>query len=229
MSNLIKMVYAGSPAPTQLVTQLGNTYAPDATGAIYVLPNDVISALASGWAFFNSNFRFFTATAPAAASAVVTVASVALSNGALTIAAQPDVLRPLQFVVTPGASAITGGTLTLVYFANDGTTTTDVLPLAAAASTPATLNTSKGVLLLSSATVAGLVGGTSPTIKGGTTAAISVPVDAGFSAFTVLRENVDSTNETVGTVAAASASITTTTAPNGTHSFSLGYLYTVPG
>lgn len=222
----VKMVYASGLTPTGFTSQLGTSYTPDVNGAINVSNNDVPSALAAGWGIASTRLSYFSVTTPAAANAVGIVASAALSNGALTIAAQTDVLRPLQVRVDPGTSAITGGSVTLSYVANDGSTVVDILPLAAAASTPVTLNTTKGCLLLNSATVAGLVGGTSPKIQVGTTAALAVPLAQGFSGFSVLRENDDGSNVTIGSVVASAGTITPTAAPNGTHSYSFGYVST---
>jgi hypothetical protein len=60
------------------------------------------------------------------------VASVALANGALAIANQPDTARQVDARVDPGAAAITAGTLTVTYAANDGTAAqVDVLSLVA--------------------------------------------------------------------------------------------------
>lgn len=227
MSTIVKMLFVGPGTPTAFVAQLGTSYTPDSTGAIYVAPNDVLSALAAGWVFWNSEFRNAGVTTPAAANAVLVVASVALSNGALTVAAQPDVLRPLAVRIDPGSSAITAGVATLVYYGNDGVLTTDVLSLVAAASTPVTLTTSKGILILNSGTVSGLVGGTSPKIQVGTNATLALPVTPGFGNFTVLRENTDGANGTIGTVTASGGLVAPTTAPNGTHSYSWGYTYSI--
>jgi hypothetical protein len=199
-------------------------------GTVTILSSDIVPALQLGMTFVNQISGWFeTAHAPAAASATVTVANVAAANGALTIAAQPDYPRPLKVTFAPGAAAVTAGACTLVYTANDGTTVTDVLSLVTGSGVSVTPLSTKSVAHLTSATVAALVGGSSPTIEIGTIAAIGVPVAPGFQDFAVYKENVDGADETVGTVNAVGAYITPTTAPNGSHLFGFGYTYNAVG
>lgn len=226
----VKLVWGGSgTGPGGYQAQLGASYTADVNGFIYVAPNDIVSAINAGWAFaVNEGLKIYAPSpVPAAANAVATVASVALTNGTLTIAAQPEVPRPLAIRIDPGAAAITAGSLVMTYAANDGTPAqVDTISLVAAVSTPFTTAPSKGVLNLSSAVVSGLVGGSSPKIQIGTTAAISLPTIAGAAGLTVLNEKADGTLETVGAVVASTGQITPTTAPNGTHTYSFGYTYT---
>jgi hypothetical protein len=196
------------------------TYAVPTNGLITVDSRDVITLLRTGATYINAMTRSATISpAPRAGSAGRIVASVALSNGTLSIANQPDVSRQVATRVDPGTTAITAGTLTNIYVANDGTTTTDAVSLAAAASTPVTVSSSKGVVKMTSAIVTGLVGGASPLIQVNDTNSLSVMVDPGFTNFSVLKESVDGADETIGTVATAAASITPTTAPNATHTY----------
>lgn len=203
---------------------------PASDGTVTILSSDIFPALALGMTFINLTTSWFeTGHAPAAASATVTVANVAVANGALTIAAQPDYPRPLRAVMAPGAAAVTAGTLTMTYTANDGTVVTDVFSLITPLSTTVTVTTSKAVAHLTSATVAAFAGGSSPTIQIGTIAAIGVPLNAGFQDFAVFKENVDGADEAVGTVNAAGGYITPTTAPNASHLYGFGYTYTSVG
>lgn len=210
---------------TQIYGLSGTLYTPDANGILNVQPGDISSIINSGEAFpaVARNHLHNITTAPAAASAALVLASGALSNGTKAVAAQPDTPRQLQYVVAPGSAAITGGTLTVAYWGNDGIEHTEVFSLQTAASTNLTIKSTFGCSLLVSQVVAGLAGGSSPGLEGGTNATLALPIDAGESAVSVYRENVDGTSETVGTVGALTGLITTTTAPNGTHTFSFGY------
>lgn len=198
-------------------------------GTITVDTRDVPSLLALGMTYVTTPAEVYSpAKAPAAASAAAMVASVALSNGALTIAASPDVPRPVAVVLGNGTAPITAGTVTLGYTANDGSLTTDVFSAALLASAGATLFTSKGVVKISTGFVSGLVGGTSPFIFAGTTAALTVPVAQGATGVSFFSETVDGAAETIGTSTTTLGGITPTTAPNGTHTYSFGYNYTAP-
>lgn len=215
-----------SPAGvTNYTGQSGTAYTADSYGRFTINAGDIKAALDAGFIYAPSPVKYYYAASPLAASATRIVSSVAATNGTLTIAAQPDCPRPIQFVFAPGTTAVTAGTLTLVYVATNGQTVTDVLSLVTPLSTSATLASTQGVASLTSATIAGLTGGTSPGIEGGVTASIALPGDPLAQDFVVFKEIVDGLNETVGTVVAASGFIAPTTAPNGTHSYSFGYTY----
>ena len=167
---------------------------------------------------------------PAAASVGGIVNSVALANGALTIAANPDAMRQVFMRVDPGTTAITAGVCTVTYAANDGTLAqVDVLSLATALSTILSTNLSKGVLTVASAAVTGLVGGTSPKIQLGTNAALAVPLPPGSVDVTILKEITDGTDNssTLGTLNNAGI-WTPHTVPNGTHTFGVNYSTLAP-
>jgi hypothetical protein len=214
-------------------------------GTVSVNPADVKDLMALGYQFALTTHDWYTTPcAPAAASAAVTVASAALSNGSLTIAAQPDVPRQLQAIVNPGTTAISAGNLALSYTANDGAPQVDNFSLvmvagAAAGTIKATFQTSKGVEHLASAVVSGVVGGTTPAIQIGTNALLALPVSPRFQDFAVTKETAiavaatsglsTGTDETVGTVTASGGLIAPTTAPDGTHALSFGYNYVSPG
>lgn len=223
------------------------TYFVASDGTVTVNAADVASLVSLGFEFAVTDHRIYAFPgAPVASSATTTVSSTSLTVGSLTIANQPDVPRQLQAVVFPGTSSITSGTLTYVYTANDGTTQTDVFPLTGmasqtAGSAGATLATTKGVERLTSATVAGLTGGTSPGVQVGTNNYLGVPVPPRFVDFAVTSEKkaspaVSSTGLSVPSddavptlVIAAGALVTPTTVPDGTHQLSIGYNVTYPG
>lgn len=208
--------------------EFGN-YLPGSDGLYTIDTRDFVSLQKAGVvAITKRTAKASFAIAPAAASATVTVANVAVTNVALTIAAQPDVCRPLQFIMAPGAAAVTAGTLTLVYVGNDGLTHTEVSSLVTPLSTSVTINTVKSVARLTSATVANFAGGSSPTIEGGTTAYLGLPADPGFTDFAVESENDGSGAAAVGTVNATQGAISPTGAPNATRTYEFTYSFNSP-
>lgn len=190
-------------------------------------PFDITALLDAGASYANTEMRQVAVTTPAAASAALIVHSVTASAGALTIAAQPDVMRQAFVRIDPGTSAITAGVVTVVYVANDGTTQTDVISLVTAASTVLSTNFSKGVLSVSSATIAtNFVGGATPKIQIGTNANLAVPVNQNASNFSLVYEQ-DDTTVTLGS-GAGYGIVTPVNAPNATHSYSFGYTFVAP-
>ena len=220
----VKLSSAGSSLGGVIQGNYG-IYTIGSDGTVLVDARDAPPLLAQGLNYVNVfNSTYTLPKAPAAASAGAVVSSVALSNGTLSIAASPDVMRPVIVEVFNGTGPITAGTLAVTYVANDGTTQNDNISLVCGASTSATTALSKGVLTVSSATVSGLVGGTSPGIRLSTIAAVSLPVGPNAVDFAVTREYDAGATVAVGTVYAASlASITPTTAPNGTVTYSFVY------
>lgn len=204
------------------------------TGAFTgIQAGDVLGLLNSGVRFSAPRVEWVGPFVPLAASGTRTVANVAATNTTLTIAAQPDVPRPIIAVLAPGTLAITAGTLTMTYTAASGAAVTDTFSLVTPLSTSLTLTSSQGVAHLTSAVIAGITGGSSPTIQLGTTAAISLPISNVFAGLTVFKENVDNADEAVGTVTTTGSagannlavSVAPTTAPNGTHSYTFGVSY----
>lgn len=194
---------------------------------------DLAYALGQGYVPVYHDTRWYE-TSPvlaAAASAGGVVNSVALANGALTlVSAVPDVMRQVFMRVDPGTTAITAGVCTVTYAANDGTPAqVDVLSLVTALSTILSTNLSKGALTIASAVVSGLVGGTSPHIQLGTTAALAVPVPPGSVDLAILKEITDAadTSANLGTLSAAGI-WTPHTAPNLTHTFGINYSTLAP-
>lgn len=206
------------------------TYQAASDGTWTVDTRDAPPLLTQGFAYVNHLSKAFTLPlAPAAATVATIVASGALSNGSVSIAANPDTMRQVTFEVGTGTTAITGGTATVTYIGNDGQSGSDVFPLNCTASTSVTQYLSRGVQTISAVTIAGLVGGTSPWRRMSTTTAVSVPVDPGAVDFTVTREYDAGATIAVGALVAASlGTITPTTAPNATVTYSFDYNFVAP-
>jgi hypothetical protein len=206
------------------------TYQAGTDGTCIVDARDVPAMLALGATYVNVvSANYATPIPPTAATVGAIVASGALSNGTVSVTSQPNELRPVTVEVGTGTVAISAGTATVVYTGNDGVVTTDSFSLACAASTSVTQTTSKGVDTISSITVAGVSGGLSPWFRMSTTAAISLPVAPGAVDVAVQREYDGGATIAVGTLTSSLASITPTTAPNGTLEYSFMYSYTAPG
>lgn len=234
---------AGSGGSIQ--TAFSGTVFVQSDGTVTVDARDVANLVQLGYEFaITRHAVYVTPCMPIAAAAAVTVASATISNGTLSIAAQPDVPRQLQTIINPGTTAITAGNLALTYTANDGTTQVDNSSLimaagAAAGTITATFTTSKGVEHLTSAIVTGLVGGTTPGIQVGVNAVIALPLDPRFVDLVVTKETKmaitatsgvsTGTDEAVGSVIASGGLITTTSAPNAALYFALHYTWVMPG
>lgn len=232
MANTVKVQ---APAGTGVVTgtKTNQNYVPDATGQFLADPLDIQGLVSAGFTLCNNRVDFYTCT-PLPANAGAQFASAALTNGTKAIVAQPDFPRQLEAVITPGVAAITAGILALTYVANDGSTVTDNLSLAAPISTAVTVKTSRGVMKLVSQIISGLVGGSSPTISIGTNATIAVPTNTGAAGITFFKEvantgaAVSLADEAVGTPVGVYGLITPTTAPATTKTIGFGYTYTSP-
>ena len=227
MANVAYML--GTPGQGYFVN--GNVYQADPkNGSITnILPNDVVGLLAAGCTFGSKRVETYSPGAVKAASAAGIVSSVALSSGSLTIAAQPDVPRPLNVVVFPGTTAITAGQVLLTYADDQGGTTLDTLSVTTGASTNLTVSTSKGVASLTSAVVSGVTGGVSPGIEIGTTATFSLLADVGASGITVFKSTIDNAHDSTGTQSTTYPRFFTPgTAPNGTHTYTVGYSFFSP-
>lgn len=198
-----------------------------ANGVITVDSRDAASLLAAGAFYLNSRTNFYTTGAARAASAGRIVSSVALANGTLAIANQPDFPRQLNLRVDPGTTALTAGNVAITYIANDGGVQVDNLSVVAPATAAFSQNTSKGVVSLTSVIATAIAGGASPGVQVNDTNSLSVPVDPGFANFSVFKEFDDATSTTIGTVATLAGSITPTTTPNSTHTFTIGSTYVV--
>lgn len=203
-------------------------YQPSASDGSYTVDSrDVPPLLAAGFSYVRTQQQAYTLPlAPAAASVGGIVSSVALSNGTLAITHQPDVMRPVNVEVGTGTTAITAGNVAVTYVANDGTTQTDNISTVIALSTAETVGLSKCVDTITSITVSGVVGGTSPWIRLSTTAALGLPLAPGAIDLAVTREYDAGATIAIGTLGTALGSITPTTAPNATVTYSFFYTYT---
>lgn len=204
-------------------TQNSGTVVPNTNGVITVSSLDVPSLLAAGCKFLAQTNATQYTNAPRAATAGRIVGSTSLANGTLSIANQPDCARQAQMIVAPGSPGITAGVLTLNYLANDGTTTSDALSVITAANTLLTTRTSKGMLHLNTAIVTGLTGGGTPGVQVDDTNSLSCMVPPNYNSFTPLLLTVDGTASGIAATAAAAASYTPSTAPNGTHNFGMSF------
>lgn len=226
MSNVM---LAGNGAGGTIRGEYG-TYQANAEGLWTVNTLDAPALLAAGFSYVNPQSQSYaTPIAPAAAAAGHIIASGALSNGAIAITNQPDVARQVEIAVGAGAAAITAGTLTVVYNGNDGQSDTDTFSLVLAASATATFTLSRGAVSITSVTVADLVGGSSPFIRGDSTTMLALPIAAGAVGLDVVQEYDGSTKETPGALSAAVlGGITPTSAPNATLEYSFVYSYVTP-
>ena len=206
------------------------TYVAASDGTFTVNNGDIPAMLLLGMTYLRQASQSYNAPiAPLLATTGKFIASAALSVGTLSIANQPDVMRPAQVVMGAGTTAITAGTVSVTYTANDGLARTDVLSAVMAASATVTSYLTAGVCHVSSAVVSTITGGASPYIIVSTTATLSMPVDPNAKDFSVTKETIDSGDETVGALlTAVLGSITPTTAPNNTHTYSFAYAYLAP-
>lgn len=212
----------------------GNTYQANGSGLITggtnsqgsfsgIMPGDVVPLMNGGAHVATLRARWINFGIVKAASAAAVVASAALSNGSLGAITQPDIPRQLQGVVIPGAAAITAGALTLVYNNTQGVASTDTISLVTGSGVNLTFTTSQGCARLTSAIVAGLVGGSTPTVELGTNTVLALPADVGQSGLAVYKAVVDDADDTLPTQSASDGHLVTpNTAPNGTHTFSFG-------
>jgi len=206
------------------------TYTIAADGIFTVDTRDAAALLTLGMTYVQGlSANYTTPLAPPAATIGGVVASGALSNGTVAVGTQPTVMRPVTVEIGTGTAAITAGTVTVTYVGNDGTVGTDVFTAVCAASSATTQTLTRGVDTISSITVAGIVGGTSPWFRMSTTAALSLPVAPNSVDFAVQREYDAGATIAVGALASTLGSIIPTTAPNGTVTYSFLYHYTAPG
>lgn len=226
--SFVTLKMSGALIGGTIQTQNSGTVVVAADGTVTVNSLDAPDLLRAGATFVNVRTGFVYYPAPLAATVGQLVASTALSNGTLSIAHQPDVPRQAAMIVVPGTTAITAGTLTLNYVAADGTTQVDALSLVTAVSTNLTTNASKGVMFINSAVVAGLAGGTSPAIELNTTALVAMPVDANAVDVVVVSEVDSGTPHTPSTTIVNQSCFATSSAPNGTINYSLGFTFTAP-
>ena len=206
------------------------TYYQATDGSFTVDSRDAPTLLAQGFVYVSqTEDSYTTPIAPLAATVGRVVASTALSNGTIAISNQTDMVRPVTVEVGAGTLAITAGTLSITYLGNDGLSTAETYSLVCPASTIVTQYLSRGVSIISSLVTSGVVGGASPFFRMSTTTAISVPVAQKAIDFGVTREYDAGATIAVGTLFSSTlASITPTTTPNGTVTYSFVYYYVSP-
>lgn len=165
--------------------------------------------------------------AQAAAAGCTIVADVLPANGALTVAAQPDVPRKLNVIVTDANASITAGIVTLVGLDQCGNAIQEQVSLV----TAGTKVTANAYSVLTSATISGLAGqGAADRVAIGFGAALALLAPAG-SNFSVYKEGTGATvaaavtPETVGTVDAVARTVVPTTAADGTKALHFWYKY----
>jgi hypothetical protein len=194
LANITMLAPSGVTGTVQMPDGSSATVAADGTIAVSPIFRDALEA--AGWVLMRSHTRYWSSagTTIAASSAANTIASVTMTNGGLTVNAQPVPMRPVDIVIGGNTAAMTGN-LAVIYVANDGSTQTDNLSLSTAAGSAgvagATLHLTKCVATFTSATITGLnatIG--SPFLYAGTTAAIGVPVELGTSltSLTAIKE-----------------------------------------
>lgn len=229
-STFVQMVPPASAGLGGIIQGLFGTYAPASDGSYSVDTRDAASLLARGISYVSQQTDTWTTpVAPATATVGEIVASAALSNGSLTIANQPEVMREVVVVVGAGTVAVTAGNVAVTYVGNGGQSHTDNISAVCAASGTTTQPLSQGAISVTSAVVSGVVGGASPFVELNTTAAISVPLSAGSIDATFLREYDSGATVALGTaVANVLGTITPTNAPNGTRTYTFVYSYVGP-
>jgi len=208
-------------------------YQPGTDGFYTVDTRDVPQLLEAGLVFLsNPGASYTTPITPRAGTSGRIIASATMSNGALSIANQPDIGRQLNVVLgnptTPGISA---GSVTLGYLASDGQVHSDVYSLPAVP-TPGTitLSTSRPVVKLNTAFVSALAGGASPNVRVDDANLFGLPSDANAQDFVVNQEFDGGTNQTSPGTASTScigaASVVNT--PTGSSTLSFLYSYVAP-
>jgi hypothetical protein len=192
-----------------------------ADGLITVDQRDAIDLLRAGATYITAQTRRDYVGIPIAGAVGQFVASAAFGNGTLTIAAQPDVPRLASVRVWPGTSPISAGNIAVNYIGNDGLTITDNFSAIGVASAAVSSNLSRGLVHLNSVIVTGVSGGASPGVQMDSLNSLAMIVDPGFVDFSGVQAFVDTLASGIVSVQSSAACITPSTAPNGTHAFSL--------
>jgi len=210
------------------------TYPPSATDGFYTVDvRDVPQLLAAGLVLLrNGTEAYTTPISPRNASAGRIAASAALSNGAVTIANQPDVARQLNVILgNQGSPSLSGGSLSLTYTGSDAVQHTDVFSYAIVPQSGSiTLNTSRPVAHIVTGTISGVTGGTTPFFRIDDANVFGLPADPGAQDFSVSVEYDGGTLMTsVGTPSVSCIGATTVqNAPTGTSAYSWIYGFVAP-
>ena len=207
---------------------LYSTADPASDGSVTIDTRDIPEAIRGGFSPVFPKINRQVIDTPAAASTSLVVAPATIANGTLAIAAQPDVARQLQVVATSGTPGITAGILTVPYTANDGSSTSDVFALSLIGASNHTYTSSKGAMHVGVPVIAGLAGGTTPSVHIGTNAVLSVPVPPGATSAALLKEDLDGADAGTPGVLTNKGLYTPNTAPNGTHTYEVDYTFLAP-
>lgn len=221
---------SGSSGIGGVIQALSGTYVPQADGTYLVNVADAPDLLKAGFTYMANRSENYTFPLnPLVATSGQIVASVALSNGTLAIANQPDVMRPVQVIAGAGTVALTGGNLAVSYTGNDGQATVDNVSFVMGANVIQTVYLSKGVVRIASAILTGVAGGASPFIHLDTTSALAVPIDPGAKDFALFQEICSGVITTASVLlATVLGGFTPTTAPNHTVTYSVAYNFVSP-
>lgn len=168
---------------------------------------------------------FNPVAAETTAGGATLVVDVAVSNVALTIAAQPTVPVRLNVIITDGDSSMSAGTLAIVGLDAGGRTITENITLTGGSATKVTNNAFGHI---TSATISGLAGHTgADKVAIGMSAQLGVPLPLGHSGFTANYLVCNGTREAIASQDATYGVFTPTTAPNGTNDYVLDYKYSM--
>jgi len=172
------------------------------------------------------------AVAETAAGTATLVTDVGIADGALVVAAQPDVPRKLNVIITDADSSVSAGTVALVGVGARGQALSQVINLkAAVGANSRTVVTTDAYATLTSATVAASAGvGAGDNIAIGQATALGLPgmqVPAPTAAsYAVFKACVAGAPETVGTVDSTAGTIIPTTLPDGSRDYDFWWTHT---
>ena len=162
---------------------------------------------------------------PIASELISIFGDASMAGGALALIANlPNVPCRLNVRLTC-IGGITTGVVTLVGVGADGAAITQVIPLTGVTRT---VVTDEAFATITSATITGMSGNVAGDhISIGCSAFLGLPVPALATGLSVYKATVDYVNEAVGTVDAASRSVSPTTAANATREFEFWYRYAI--
>src|SRR6516165_3956942 len=108
LANITMLAPSGVTGTVQMPDGTSATVAADGTISVSPIFRDALEA--AGWVLMRSHAVYWSSagTTIAAASAANTIASVTMTNGGLTVNAQPVPMRPVDFVIGGNTAAMTG-------------------------------------------------------------------------------------------------------------------------
>lgn len=208
----------------------GQNYSVDGNGIVNItLAGDVGGAFNAGFVPAMSWGGIQSYAAPAAANATLVVHASTLANSTLVVSAQPTLARKLSTVVSVAGGSITAGNLTLVGVSGLQAPVTEVQSVALGTATATTIKSSNAFAAVNTAILTGVGGATvTASITIGTAPDLAIIMPTNFRKLAVVSEFVDGATESIGTVDGVAGCIALTTAPNGTHNYSLYYTFVQP-